>query len=56
MSEKVKPLSVTNEQALQAEIVRLNKIIRALMNRAERNASMKGSDFNLFHTAVTLEN
>jgi diguanylate cyclase (GGDEF)-like protein/PAS domain S-box-containing protein len=56
MSEQVKPLSDTNEQALQAEIVRLNKIIRALMNRAERNASMKGSDFNLFHTAVTLEN
>jgi diguanylate cyclase (GGDEF)-like protein/PAS domain S-box-containing protein len=56
MSEQVKPLSDTNEQASQAEIVRLNKIILALMNRAERNASIKGSDFNLFHTAVTLEN
>jgi diguanylate cyclase (GGDEF)-like protein/PAS domain S-box-containing protein len=52
----MKPLSDTNEQALQAEIIRLNKIIRALMNRAERDASLKGSDFNLFHTAVTLEN
>jgi diguanylate cyclase (GGDEF)-like protein/PAS domain S-box-containing protein len=26
------------------------------MNRAERNASIQGSDFNLFHTAITLEN
>ena len=44
-----------NEQALHAEIARLNKIIQALMNRAERNASVQGSDFNLFHTAITLE-
>lgn len=44
-----------SEQALHAEIARLNKIIQALMNRAERNASVQGSDFNLFHTAITLE-
>ena len=55
MPEQVKPVSGANEQALQAEIVRLNKIIKALMNRAERNASIQGSDFNLFHTAITLE-
>jgi len=55
MPEQVKTMSGANEQVLQAEIVRLNKIIRALMNRAERNASIKGSDFNLFHTAITLE-
>jgi len=42
-------------QALHAEIARLNKIIQALMNRAERNASIQGTDFNLFHTAITLE-
>ena len=47
--------SGTIEQALQSEIVRLNKIIEALMNRAERNTSMQGSDFNLFQTAITLE-
>ena len=41
--------------ALQAEIVRQNKVIQSLMNRAERNASLQGSDFNLFHTAITLE-
>jgi PAS domain-containing protein len=43
------------EQALYAEIARLNKIIQALMNRAERNTSIQGSDFNLFQTAITLE-
>ena len=42
-------------QALQDEIARLNKVVQALMNRAERNAGLRGSDFNLFQTAVTLE-
>ena len=40
---------------MQAEIARLNKIIKALMDRAERNTSVQGSDFNLFQTAITLE-
>lgn len=44
-----------NVQALQDEIVRLNKVVQALMNRAERNASLRGSDFNLFQTTITLE-
>jgi diguanylate cyclase (GGDEF)-like protein/PAS domain S-box-containing protein len=44
-----------NVPALHAEIARLNKIIQALMNRAERNTSIQGSDFNLFQTAITLE-
>ena len=44
-----------DEQALQAEILRLNKIVNVLMNRAESNASVQGSDFNLFHTAVALD-
>lgn len=51
MSDRMGP----TEQALQAEITRLNKIIQALMNRAERNTSIQGSDFNLFQTAITLE-
>ena len=55
MSKQVHQLSGINEPDLQAEIVRLNKIIEALMNRAERNASLQGSDFNLFQTAITLE-
>lgn len=53
MSEQ--PQSDTGVQALQDEIARLNKVVEALMNRAERNASLRGSDFNLFHTAITLE-
>jgi two-component system NtrC family sensor kinase len=40
---------------LRAEVTRLNKMITALMNRAERDMSTKGSDFGIFHTAVTLE-
>jgi diguanylate cyclase (GGDEF)-like protein/PAS domain S-box-containing protein len=55
MSDQVEPASGANEQALHAEITRLNKIIQSLMNRAERNASIQGSDFNLFQTAITLE-
>lgn len=55
MLKQVPPDADTSVQALQAEIVRLNKIIQALMNRAERNDSLRGSNFNLFHTAITLE-
>ena len=55
MPDQAKPVPGADEQALQAEIGRLNKIILSLMNRAERNASLQGSDFNLFQTAITLE-
>jgi two-component system NtrC family sensor kinase len=41
--------------ALRAEVVRLNKMVTALMNRAEREMSAHGTDFGMFHTAVTLE-
>lgn len=40
---------------LQGEIARLNKIVRALMDRAERSTSAQGSDFSLFQTTVMLE-
>jgi len=53
MPEQTQPAA--SVKALQDEIARLNKVIQALMDRAERNASLRGSDFNLFHTAVTLE-
>ncbi len=49
------PVADTSEQALRAEIVRLNKVVQALMNRAERIASVQGSDYNLFQTAIMLE-
>ena len=37
------------------EITRLNKIVQALMDRAERSANAQGSDFNLFQTTIMLE-
>ena len=43
------------QEVARLEIVRLRKIIEALMNRAERSASVEGSDFGLFETAVVLE-
>lgn len=42
-------------QALQAEIARLNKVVRALMDRAERSTRAQGSDFSLFQTGIMLE-
>jgi diguanylate cyclase (GGDEF)-like protein/PAS domain S-box-containing protein len=44
-----------DEHALKGEIVRLNKIILALMDRAELSTSAQGSDFSLFQTAIMLE-
>jgi len=55
MSEPGIPAVNADEAALRAEIVRLNKIVTALMNRAERDMSAKVSDFGMFQTAVTLE-
>ncbi len=55
MSEQVPPKPTASQQELQSEIARLNKIIQALMNRAERNASVQGSSHSLLQTAITLE-
>ncbi|MFZ2268118.1 MAG: ATP-binding protein [Azonexus sp.] len=55
MSEPGNSLSAPDEAALRGEIVRLNKIVTALMNRAERDMSARVSDFGMFQTAVTLE-
>ncbi|KLN56043.1 sensor histidine kinase [Variovorax paradoxus] len=43
------------ELSSKDEIARLNKIIQALMDRAERSANAQGSDFNLFQTTIMLE-
>jgi diguanylate cyclase (GGDEF)-like protein/PAS domain S-box-containing protein len=40
---------------LKGEIARLNKIVEALMDRAERSTHAQGSDFSLFQTTVMLE-
>lgn len=53
MTEPEKP--APNVAELEAEIPRLNKIIKSLMDRAERNASIRGSEFNLFQTTIMLE-
>jgi two-component system NtrC family sensor kinase len=55
MSESVIPDAAPNERALQAEVARLKKMVNALMNRAELNTSVHGSDFGMFQTAVMLE-
>lgn len=44
-----------DKPALLVEMARLNKIIQALMNRAERSTSLHSSDFNRFQTALMLE-
>lgn len=56
MTENAVQQASGETQELRAEIVRLNKMVTALMNRAERDMSAKGSEFGLFQTAVTLEN
>jgi diguanylate cyclase (GGDEF)-like protein/PAS domain S-box-containing protein len=43
------------ERAPRAEIVRLNKVVKALMDRAERSTSVQGSDFGRFQTGIMLE-
>jgi diguanylate cyclase (GGDEF)-like protein/PAS domain S-box-containing protein len=46
---------VPDLEALNDEIVRLNKMVKVLMDRAERSANAQGSDFSIFQTTVTLE-
>jgi len=49
------PPSVQDEPDGPAEVVRLNKIIQALMDRAERNTSAQVSDFGMFQATIMLE-
>lgn len=44
-----------SETALHAEIARLNVVVRALMDRAERSGCTDVSGYSIFHTAVMLE-
>ena len=56
MTELPDPLpSLPAERALQAEIDRLNKVVDALMDRAERDMSSKASGFSLFQMTILLE-
>jgi two-component system NtrC family sensor kinase len=56
MTDPVATATSPQEAALQREIVRLNKVVTALMNRAERDMSNKVSDFSAFQSGVALEN
>lgn len=56
MSETTDAAATPSEQGLRHEIARLNKMVNALMDRAERSASVQGSDFGMFQTAIMLEN
>jgi diguanylate cyclase (GGDEF)-like protein/PAS domain S-box-containing protein len=55
MPDLASPSAQPELSALKDEILRLNKIIRALMDRAERSTGAQGSDFSRFQTAVMLE-
>lgn len=55
MLDSIPPHSSSNEEALKTEIARLNKMIQALMDRAERSTSVHSSDFSMFQTAIMLE-
>jgi diguanylate cyclase (GGDEF)-like protein/PAS domain S-box-containing protein len=50
-----KPDIPNNKQALQAEIERLNKIINALVNRAEQDMNSPRTDFGVFQNTIILE-
>ncbi|WP_024302010.1 GGDEF domain-containing protein [Pseudogulbenkiania sp. MAI-1] len=54
MAEREPPPGA-DEVTLRAEIARLNKVIQALMNHAERSTNAHSSDFGLFQTAIMLE-
>jgi two-component system NtrC family sensor kinase len=53
MTESAK--SGDSEALLRAEVMRLNKVVKALMNRAERALTGEPSDFGHFQTTLVLE-
>jgi DNA-binding PucR family transcriptional regulator len=55
MPDPEQPDGARDVQALEAEIVRLNKVVDALMDRSEASTNVQGSDFGLFQTTVMLQ-
>jgi len=55
MTEPMLPLPAQDQPDWPAEVARLNKMVQALMNRAERSTNAQCSDFSLFQTAIMLE-
>ena len=55
MSDRDDLKSCSDIRELQTEIARLTKINQALMDRAESSEIIQGSDFDLFHSAIIIE-
>jgi len=55
MTDADHPGDEPDVQALEAEIVRLNKIVQALMNRVESSTRVQDSGFGLFQTTIMLQ-
>ena len=55
MPERRRKAGRPDVEALEAEIVRLNKIVQALMDRSESSTSVQDSDFGLFQATVMLQ-
>ncbi len=54
MSEPT-PQPLSTETELRAEVTRLNKMVRSLMDRAEKATSAASNDFSLLQATVVLE-
>ncbi len=52
MAERLEP---QGEEAMRAEIVRLGKVVKALMNRAEQAMNEQTSSFGMFQNTLALE-
>ncbi len=55
MSDRENQESCSDNRELRTEIARLTKINQALMDRAESSEIIQGSDFDLFHSAIIIE-
>ena len=52
MAERLEP---QGEDAMRAEILRLGKVVKALMNRAEQAMNEQTSSFGMFQNTLALE-
>ena len=55
MPDRVSADERSEVQSLEREVVRLNKIVQALIERAEHGTDTQQSDFGLFQTTIMLE-
>ncbi len=55
MADPTGTRTIETELELRAEIVRLNKVVKALIDRAERNAQGVDTEFSIFQTRLLLE-